>query len=476
MVEALGWAAFLAGLVGTLVLISERGYHGGLRAAWFVATLAVPWWLLVKFRSIELDAATGVALGALLATFVRPFVGARTRWVLSDLLLVAVVLAAIASDVWNRTLIPGTVIELVRTWILPYLLGRLCFDAWPELAKSLPLVVTLACLLSLYALFEAVSHVNVLAMISGKKWALLETGEGFRWGLKRAQGVANHPIYFGLLLALTLPWLLQAGRMAQAGQAPRWWLASPVLVAGAAIVTVSRSAHLALVAVFASDTFFRRPAYRFPMFLIAAAAGLGFLAFRQEVLDSLGSYAGEAEVGNDFVKIYGVEYEYSGTRHRDLLDLAYAGPLERAGWLGFGTNPFDNPRFDPDPELDIRFKSIDHHYMVHFLRYGYLGTGAFLAFALAVAWNLARAAWAREGPTSELAAGFFGAFVAVAVMLRGVALSFDFGATWLFVGGFAASLDAYRRIASLAATEPTSNVTTATPGAELRAHLARSGA
>ncbi len=41
MLEALGWAAFLLAFIGTLLVVSERGYRDGMRIAWFAATLAV---------------------------------------------------------------------------------------------------------------------------------------------------------------------------------------------------------------------------------------------------------------------------------------------------------------------------------------------------------------------------------------------------------------------------------------------------
>ena len=128
MVEALGWAAFLVGLVGTLLIMSERGYRDGMRIAWFITTLAIPWWFTVTFRSIVLEAVTGVALGTLIATFLRPFSGVRTRWMLSDFLLGGIVLAGVLSDATNRTLIPGTVLELVHARC--FLFWGDCFGSW----------------------------------------------------------------------------------------------------------------------------------------------------------------------------------------------------------------------------------------------------------------------------------------------------------------------------------------------------------
>lgn len=472
MVEALGWAAFFGGLIGTLILVAERGYHNGLRAAWFIATLAVPSWLIVQFRSITLDAVTGVGFGTLFATLVRPYDAARVRWVLSDLLIAGVVLSAIVSDAFNRSLIPGTVLDLIRTWILPYLVGRVGVEAWERMDRTLRLVVVLSTVLCAFALVEAVIQTNLLAVVSGKTWDLLERGEGFRWGLKRAQGVTNHPIYFGLLIALTLPWLMSAGRAAQRREAPRWWIGVPILAAVAGFVTVSRSAHIAILIVFLADLFFRRPNYRPIMILLAAVGGLLFLIFREQALDLLGAYAGEIEVGQDKVIIYGIEYEYTGTRHRDLLSLAYEEAIDRAGWIGYGTSLQDMP---VDPFMDRRFLSFDHHYLLHYLKYGYLGTAAFIAFAASAAWNLGREAYARDGPWSELAAGFFGAFVAVALMVRGVALTPDFGTTWLFVAGIGASLHARRLAARVSPSAATPNMTAGMPGPDSRTIETRSG-
>ena len=138
---------------------------------------------------------------------------------------------------------------------------------------------------------------------------------------------------------------------------------------------------------------------------------------------------------------------------RDLLLLAYEEGIDKAGWFGFGTNYLDMP---VDPEMPVQFVSIDHHYLLHYLQYGIIGTAAFLLFALSAAWQLGREAWARDGRLSDLAAGLFGAFVAVVLMIRGVALSPDFGFMWLFVAGLGASLRARRSAAPVPAPPPPS--------------------
>ena len=58
--------------------------------------------------------------------------------------------------------------------------------------------------------------------------------------------------------------------------------------------------------------------------------------FREQALDLLGAYAGEPDIGEDRVMIDGVEYEYTGTRHRDLLYKAYAELIERPRGTGTG--------------------------------------------------------------------------------------------------------------------------------------------
>jgi hypothetical protein len=435
VVEGFGWGVVLAAVLLTIYLMDTKGTRVGVRTAWFIVVFAVPAWWFVNVRSLRVEPLAAVALTGLGWTLLRPFRGWPTRWVLSDICLVLLVGSCFLSDLVARSLIPGTVLDSVRLWILPYALGRLLFADADDVRQTLPLLGVLALGLGAFAILEAFTKVNIPAQLSGMRWELLEQGEGYRWGLKRAQVTRNHPIYFGLLMCLLLPWLLVAYREVSRGRGAAWWQYAPLAGIVGAILSIARSAHVALLLVLGSDLFFRRPAYRVPMAVGAAVLVLLVSVYYTETLDLMGQLIGEEEIGSDRVTINGIVYDYTGTRHRELLVLAYDEATERAGWLGYGSNLIDMP---VDPKMDPRFVSVDHHYLLHYLRFGWLGVLTFGFFVVCSTWNLACVAWRHGGIEAELAGGLCGAFVAVALMLRGLAFAEDFGALWLFIAGWGA--------------------------------------
>ena len=431
MLQAFAWATLVGCFVGTLILVTDKGYRYGTAAAWFIVTMAVPSWLAITFRSIHLDPTMMVGIAVILMGLFRPFNGSRFRWSPIDISVLSILVMCVVSDALNRLLIPGTVIQLTRVWLIPYLMGRIFAASYDSPRRLMPLIAALGMGLSMYALVEAFTKINVVAKMTGMVWPLLETSEGFRWGIKRAQGNTNHPIYFGMLMVMLLPWLLWVARH----RLHSWWAALPWVGGAAGFVSVSRSAQISLLIVLMADQFFRRPVLRLPILVLAIIGGIMFMSFRQEVLDSLGRYAGEQDPSADKVVIYGETYDYTGTRHRDLLELAYAEGIEQAEWVGFGTNMIDMPK---DPYLDKRFVSIDNDYLIHYLSYGYLGVGSLLVFELITSLYLIRLAFNRRDPRSDLAAGLCGSFIAVILVLRGVTWSSDFSDMWLFVAGLTA--------------------------------------
>lgn len=254
-------------------------------------------------------------------------------------------------------------------------------------------------------------------------------------------------------LVLLLPWALEAGRRAKAGDGPRWWRALPWLVAAALFATVSRGPQLAGMATAAVYLFFRAPRLRVPMLVVALGGGLGGYAAKDQIVDALAVVAGEKgkDAAPTLITIDGEEVEYTGTNHRVLLFRVYDDAVKRAGPVGYGS---DLRGVELEESIAQRFESINCHYLLFYLQTGYLGLGAFLILTAGILPNLGRLAFRRTSPLSGLAAGLFGALLAVAVMLMSVWFSPDFAGVWLFSAGVAGRLPLLAR-SPAAAERPT---------------------
>ena len=402
-----------------------------------------PSWIqaLAGISGLVVGPRTGIAFGLVMSHMLQPVrVGTRFRWMVLDTIVAALCLVMVISVWLNTTFAPLQPLEVLRSIALPYVLGRTFLRRPSDVAEALPWFVGVGVAVACYGIVEALVKVNPLPVALGKSWPLLESAEGFRWGLKRAQGPANHPIYFGLMLAALLPWMLEGVRAYQRRLAPVWWQFAPLALIVAAFVTVSRAAQLSVVGVVVADFFVRKPKWRGPILVSTAVAAISFLAYRAEVIDALSALAGEEE--NLWLypaKIEGVVYPYSGTRHRDLLEIAYGRAAESSGWFGYGLE-LRKADMPVDPLLDERFRSIDHGYLFILLRHGRLGLGLFMAAALLGLVYLATAAFWGPPETRILAGGLFGAALMVGLALRGVSMEEDFGWTWLFTLGVGARM------------------------------------
>ena len=359
------------------------------------------------------------------------------RWTLADTFIVGLLLVVAVSQNQAGGLRPLTMPEIARKWLLPYLMGRWLLASAADVPAATRLIVRVLLVLSAYAVVEAGIKVNILNKALGKSYDLLEEGEGYRWGMKRAQAMFDHPIFFGMALVLLLPWALEAGRQARAKAAPRWWRLVPWAVSAALFATVSRGPQLAAMGSAAIYYFFRLPRFRVTM--AAAALVLGVLAFgvKDQIVELLGKAAGEKSEDVTLIYIEGEEVEYTGTAHRMLLFRVYEKAIDTTGLFGFGT---ELKGVELEESIAQRFGSIDCHYLLFLLQHGYLGVGAFLILTVTTLLKLVPVARRVDLPQSALAAGLFGSLFAVAVLMVSVYFSPDFAAVWLFSAGLASRL------------------------------------
>jgi hypothetical protein len=407
----------------------------GLWFVWLMACFLLPSWKECRlFGSFELDLRTMAALAALIGFLISPDLGPRGwgRWLLSDSLVALLFASMVVSELAAGELGLMTGPMIARRWLLPYLVGRFFVRSWDDV-RCVSALFGLICLaLPLYGLVEMVTRTNIVNAMLGQSFALLEAGQGYRWGLKRAQGMGSHPIFFGMTLTLLLPWAFEAAHPNDGRPVlPRCGALPVVAVAGIASA-LSRGPAISAIVTLLSIVYFRAPRLRPVIAAVALAGAAGAVIGHEFVMETLSEMAEEKKEDAVPILIKGKVEMYTGTTHRVLQFKAYEDAIADAGLFGFGQQC---KAVQANYPVHPFFWSIDCHYLLHFLQYGYVGLSLFVLLTLEVLFRLGRVAWSDTTPYSALAGGMLGAMATVSVSLLSVFLAYDFGAIWLFYAG-----------------------------------------
>ncbi len=446
------WLVCGGSLLLTMFAIRRFGFYEGGRTVFVIVLLLAPCWMTISLPLLRADARSLSAFAMLVGLALHPYTSWHgPGWLFSDFCILAVIAAMITAQAAAHDLSPTTVSEPFREMAFPYFAGRIFIRSSRDIESLLPVINRCLLLLCAWSTYEAFAHRNPLEILLGRPWG----GEGagteeldmVRWGLKRAYGPQTHAIYLGLTFALMLPWAIESAVQSWSGRGPAWWKAMPFIVLLGVVTTGSRAAQICSIAVLGCLFFHSFARWR-PVVLIAVAvAGVGFYAMRDEMVDWLQNYADESKEGETFVRINGVQYPYSGTKHRDLLEIVYAEALQNVDLFGYGTQLRKAPR---DPDMDKRFISIDNHYMMFELQYGSVGLTMFAILAASIVWNLVGPFLKAPGSPGRLAAGLFGGIVGCLVAMRSVWFAPDYAFLWLFCGGLSVALSRWYRAARAA--------------------------
>lgn len=439
MIDALSWLLSVGSFVLTLFLIRTKGFLEGGRPVWIAVLLLVPAWFEVNVGVTRIDARSTTAFAILLGFLLKPYdIREPFRWFLSDFCIASLILSMTVSQFLTESYSPLPPIDQLRDVLLPYVVGRLFLVSASDIRTALPSICVATSLLAVLSMFEGVTSINPIDRALGKVWSINSWSEiPYRWGLKRANGPQSQPIYLGLTLAMMMPWLIEAARCSWRATGPYWWRFTPFIAIGGLICTGSRAAQITVILVLVIDAFHVNARWRLPMVLLAFVGGLAFFAAREQVVELLSQYAEERTGGLEFVMINGEPHEYTGTKHRDLLQLVYKDAVESTGWFGYGMAMRRMPK---DPHMDDRFESIDNHFLRFYLQYGLVGIVLFAIFGASLLWNVAPALLKGEGAAGRLSAGLLGAMTGCLINMRGVWLAADYGWVWLFCGGLSAGL------------------------------------
>ena len=226
----------------------DRGPRVALWNGWLLAMLMLPVWLVKGFGSVTLDFRTGAAMLGIAGIVIDDDEKVYYRFAIMDVLVFCLFMTHLISGFGASEMSLMTIPEIGRRWLMPYIVGRLFMSSTRDFTKFLPVVAVLLVILSLSNMFEAGSKMNLLCKALGKSYPILEAGEGYRWGIKRAQGPLDHPIFNGLMLVMAYPFAVEAGRRAIQKKGPKWWLALPVSTFVAVVCTASRGPIIAALA------------------------------------------------------------------------------------------------------------------------------------------------------------------------------------------------------------------------------------
>lgn len=440
-------------LITPIALASSIGARRALWVAWPGALLLVPVWMNLSMGAMRIDLRTGAAIGCLIGFVVSPETPSPKKWLVSDSLMAVLIGVQILSERQVGQFGTFTIFEVLRQWLLPYLLGRMFLGSIADIARAVRPISVLLAVVTIFAMVEAVTKFHVVNKLLGRTYGLLEQGEGYRMGLKRSQAMTDHPIFFGMMMVLFHPWAIEAARRARALEGPKWWRFMPWMVGGALVGSVSRGPQLSCIFTAISAFFFRHPRWRVVIVATMVVGGAAAYGVKEVLIDEFQKVAGETEETARIILIDGEEELYTGTRHRVLLFKVYANALDNAGMFGWGQQMRG---IELEESIAERFGSIDSHYVMFFLQRGYSGVVPFVLLQLCTLVQLGRAAWGASGSRAGLAGSLFGAMAAVDVGFFSVWFSPDFGTVWLFNCGLSA------RLASLAPE------TSSTPVMEMR--------
>ena len=420
----------------------KDGAHA-MRAGWFVAILLCPAWQQLQVRSIFLDhrsIAAGLGLVLLFAFPRKDGLSPLKRFVPmpTDFFMGLLFLSILITVFLKEHLVPLTPFEFGRQLLLPYLIGRIFLQRSKDIEEIAPVLSRVILIVTVLGILEALTRRNLVNEVFGMRFGLLETGEGYRWGMKRAIGSVRHPIFNGLMLVMVIPWTVAVHHYWKRGPKRKLWRQMPLMGALAVFFSVSRGPHAAAIATAGIMTFFRKPLLRVPIAVGTITLAVIAVGAKDQIMHFAGKLAGEEELDeNSYVSINGELYAYTGTRHRELLDIVYAEAVVRNDFWGYGAGLKNVP---VPEDAKQRFSSIDNDYLMFFLQFGYSGFYLFNILQVCAVLQVFCCAWNTKHGRSILCAGLTGSFVGVGMLIKSVWFDTDYGTVWLFCAGLSACL------------------------------------
>jgi hypothetical protein len=423
-------------------LLIRQGPRVALGAA-MVLSFAFPVWIRMDIAGLPFNVRTAVAAIAMLGYSLHPRGKIILPLTLLDFCMALMCIAHVTADTFAEGFTATLPLRAWGEWILPYIAGRYAIQSRDDLKTVAPWAVGVLVFIAIAAVFEALTKVNPFEVAFGDRPVELSKRTLERLGLKRAFGPTTHAIYFGMLMAMLMPWLVCLWQSFESRRIQALTVAAGIIALAGAVSTVSRTPMITVLAASGLVAALQYRFLRWPTGLSMILAALVFLIFPIQVTDALSRWTG----GGDKVRLIEVDgraVEYSGSRSRLLILPTYSEALMKAGPTGFGsealaTFPPKIPYLAGTAALSDSMKIIDNGYVVLTLRFGWLG-GCCLVLLLFTAIVTGLSLY-RQRPDQLLPATLACLLVVVAgFSLLLVSMNYDFGLPMLWTIGVLSGL------------------------------------
>jgi O-antigen ligase len=246
--------------------------------------------------------------------------------------------------------------------------------------------------------------------------------------VRRVAGTASHPIEYGMVLALVLPFALHYAFVAT--RRKNWWWAMTIVIGVAVPMSLSRSAILGVIAEFLV-LFAVWPSRRRATSILIAPV---FIVAMRLLIPGL--------VGTIF-SIFSNAGDDPSLQGRADSRAAAGSLIAQSPWFGRGFNTYIPSKFVQLGLKGVNHGSLDNQYLGTVVEMGYVGLFA-LVFLLVVAIGVARGIRIRAADTEarDLGQAFLAAFLATAIGMAtfdGLGFSMFTGLFFLLLGVAGAS-------------------------------------
>ncbi len=391
----LPWCISFSGLVLLWLFIAWKyGPQRAIGCLFIVSTLVPTWCRLSLSDTLWVDARVAATIFGLVAYCFHPRATFPLRLGPLDFCMLCLLGIHALSDGENSGWSWSIVARIYGEWCVPYLAGRLALQKEDELRFLAPWAVSVAAILAACSIFEGFTSEDPWELVFGARQEDGQSSHATRWFLSRAWGCCAHPIYFGFVQVLFLPWLL---RLVHSQSTRVSGILLTLLSLAGIVSTGSRAALLMALATLVIGAWAYLPRIRIPVaavFLVLAV--FGFMQ-RDQLLELIAKSGENLKESNKIV-VDGEVKQTSGTLTRIHLLQVYRGAMIKASWLGFGTDcvtgfPVRVP-VGPQEEKTLKLVPyIDNQYVLMTLRFGWLG-----AFVFALSLVLSSINWLVRSP------------------------------------------------------------------------------